>query len=80
MTIPLAYALTRRDFIAGAVLLGTAGTALRLEAALAVGGIDHVNIRVPDVQRSADFYTKLFGLDVARAPYRRSPGWARSDG
>jgi catechol 2,3-dioxygenase-like lactoylglutathione lyase family enzyme len=63
-----AYALTRREFIAGAVLLGTAGRALRLEAALAVGGIDHVNIHVQDVQRSADFYTKLFGVDVARAP------------
>jgi catechol 2,3-dioxygenase-like lactoylglutathione lyase family enzyme len=66
--ISLAYALTRRDFIAGAMLLGTAGMALRLEAALAVGGIDHVNIHVPDVQRSAEFYTKLFGVDVARAP------------
>src|ERR1051326_695031 len=64
----LAYALTRRDFIAGAGLLGMAGMALRLEAALAVGSIDHVNIHVPDVQRSADFYTKLFGIDVARAP------------
>jgi catechol 2,3-dioxygenase-like lactoylglutathione lyase family enzyme len=63
-----AHALTRRDFIAAAALLGTAGTTLRLEAAPAVGGIDHVNIRVPDVQRSADFYTKLFGVDVARAP------------
>jgi catechol 2,3-dioxygenase-like lactoylglutathione lyase family enzyme len=61
-------ALTRREFIAGAVLLGTAGTALRLEAAVAAGSIDHVNIHVQDVQRSADFYTKLFGVDVARAP------------
>jgi len=62
------YTLTRREFIAGAVLLGTAGTALRSEAAVAVVGIDHVNIHVHDVQRSADFYTKLFGVDVARAP------------
>lgn len=63
-----AYAITRRDFIAGAVLLGAAGTALRLEAALPVAGIDHVNIHVPDVQRSAEFYIKLFGVEVARAP------------
>jgi catechol 2,3-dioxygenase-like lactoylglutathione lyase family enzyme len=62
------YALTRRDFIAAVMLLGTAGLALRLEAAPTVAGIDHVNIHVPDVQRSADFYTKLFGIDVARAP------------
>ena len=67
-SIPHAYALTRREFIAGAVLLGAAGTALRLEAALPVAGIDHVNIHVPDVQRSADFYIKLFGVDVSRAP------------
>src|SRR2546422_1491282 len=66
--ISQAYALTRREFIAGAVLLGAAGTALRLEAALPVGGIDHVNIHVPDVQRSADFYIKLFGVEVSRAP------------
>ena len=67
-SIPQAYALTRRDFIAGAVLLGAAGTALRLEAALPVAGLDHLNIHVPDVQRSADFYIKLFGVEVARAP------------
>src|SRR5213593_2707488 len=38
------------------------------QPALPVGSIDHVNIRVPDVQRSADFYIKLFGVEVARAP------------
>ena len=63
-----ADALTRREFIASAVLVGAAGAALRLEAALAVAGIDHVNIHVPDVQRSADFYIRLFGADVSRAP------------
>src|SRR5262249_58976447 len=39
-----------------------------LEAALPVSALDHVNIRVPDVRRSAEFYIKLFGLQVARAP------------
>ena len=67
-SVPQAYALTRRDFIAGAVLLGTAGSALRLEAALPVAGLDHVNIHVPDVRRSAEFYIKLLGVEVARAP------------
>jgi catechol 2,3-dioxygenase-like lactoylglutathione lyase family enzyme len=62
--ISQADALTRREFIAGAVLLGAA---LRLEA-LPVRSIDHVNIHVPDVQRSADFYIKLFGAEVSRAP------------
>ncbi|PYS54497.1 MAG: hypothetical protein DMG13_07905 [Acidobacteria bacterium] len=66
--ISQAEALTRREFIAGAVLLGAAGTALHLEAALPVVGIDHVNIHVPDVQRSADFYIKLSGVEVSRAP------------
>lgn len=66
--VPEGYAITRRDFIAGAVLLGAAGTALRLEAALPAAGLDHVNIRVPDVRRSADFYIKLFGLEVSRSP------------
>src|SRR5437763_12812670 len=62
------HALTRREFIAGAVLLGAASTTPRLEAALPAGSIDHVNIRVPDVQRSTDFYIKLFGVEVSRAP------------
>lgn len=67
-SIPQAYAISRREFIAGAVLLGVAGTALRSEAALSAAGLDHVNIHVPDVQRSAEFYTKFFGVDVSRAP------------
>jgi len=60
--------MKRRDFIAGAISIGVAGGALRLEAALPVSGLDHVNIRVPDVRRAAEFYIKLFGVQVARAP------------
>src|SRR3989454_6957277 len=60
--------MKRRDFIAGGLSIGAAGGALRLEAALPVSGLDHVNIRVPDARRSADFYIKLFGLQVARSP------------
>lgn len=59
--------ITRRHFIASSVLLGAAGT-VRGEAALPVAGLDHVNIRVPDVRRAAEFYTKLFGLEVSRSP------------
>src|SRR5207249_7936722 len=60
--------MKRRDFIAGALSIGAAGGALRLEAALPVSGLDHVNIRVPDARRAAEFYIKLFGVEVSRAP------------
>src|SRR5881397_3986527 len=60
--------MKRRDFIAGALSIGAAGGALRLETALPVSGLDHVNIRVPDARRAAEFYIKLFGVQVARAP------------
>src|SRR5262245_37277255 len=60
--------VSRRDFIAGALWMGVGGAAPRLQAALPVAGLDHVNIRVPDVRRSAEFYINLFGEQVARAP------------
>ena len=65
--IPQACAVTRRDMIAGAVLLGSARAARAWEAALPVVGLDHVNIRVPDVRRAGEFYAKLLGLEVGRA-------------
>jgi catechol 2,3-dioxygenase-like lactoylglutathione lyase family enzyme len=58
---------TRREWIAGAVLLGSARAALGWEAALPVVALDHVNIRAPDVRRTAEFYAKLFALEVSRA-------------
>jgi len=64
-----AFAFTRRDFLAGAAWLGAARAARGWAGALPVAGLDHVNIHVPDVRRSADFYIKLFGVEVARAPH-----------
>jgi len=61
-------AFTRRDLIAAALVLGAARTAHGWEALLPVAGLDHVNIRVQDVRRSAEFYVKLFGAEVSRAP------------
>jgi catechol 2,3-dioxygenase-like lactoylglutathione lyase family enzyme len=61
------HTLTRRDVIAGTVWLAAARTARGWEAALPVIGLDHVNIRVPDVRRAGEFYAKLFGLEVSRA-------------
>ncbi len=60
--------VTRREFIGGAVGIGIAAATVRLEAAVPAAGLDHVNIRVPDVRRSAEFYIRLFGVQVARSP------------
>ena len=63
------FAVTRRDFLAGVTWLGAAAAVRGWAAPLSAEGIDHVNIRVPDVRRSADFYIRLFGgAHVARSP------------
>jgi catechol 2,3-dioxygenase-like lactoylglutathione lyase family enzyme len=67
-SVPQAHAITRREFVCAAVFLGVAGSARAGEAALPVAGLDHVNIHVPDVRRSAEFYSKLFGVEVSRSP------------
>jgi catechol 2,3-dioxygenase-like lactoylglutathione lyase family enzyme len=59
--------VTRREMIAGTMLLSAAGTARGWEAMLPVVGLDHVNIRAPDVRRAGEFYGKLFGAEVGRA-------------
>jgi catechol 2,3-dioxygenase-like lactoylglutathione lyase family enzyme len=66
-TIPKAWAITRRDVISGSVWLGAASVAHGWVAALPVTGLDHVNIRTPDVRRAAEFYAKLFSTQVSRA-------------
>ena len=63
----MTHTCTRRDAIACMVWLGAARTARGWEAALPVIGLDHVNIRVPDVRRAGEFYAKLFGREVSRA-------------
>lgn len=60
--------LTRRDFLAGVACFGVAAVVPGWAAPLPAAGIDHLNIHVPDVDRSAEFYTKLFGGDVSRSP------------
>ena len=62
------YALTRRDFLAGVACVAAAGAVRGWGAPLPTAGIDHVNIHVPNVARSAEFYTKLFGVQVSRSP------------
>jgi catechol 2,3-dioxygenase-like lactoylglutathione lyase family enzyme len=60
-------ALTRRELIRGLALLasasGTAAAAAQ-EPGFKGAKIDHVSIQVTNLQRSIDFYQKLFGFSV----------------
>ena len=59
--------LTRRELIRGLALLvsasGTAAAAID-DAGFKGAKIDHVSIQVTNLQRSIDFYEKLFGFSV----------------
>jgi catechol 2,3-dioxygenase-like lactoylglutathione lyase family enzyme len=60
-------ALTRRELIRGLAMLtaasGTAAAGLQ-EAGFKGAKIDHVSIQVSNLQRSIDFYQRVFGLSV----------------
>ena len=69
MILDPAHAVTRRDFLAGMILLGAARALPAWSAPLPASGLDHLNLHVPDVDRSAEFYIKLFGdVQVSRSP------------
>jgi catechol 2,3-dioxygenase-like lactoylglutathione lyase family enzyme len=59
--------LTRRELIRGLAMLaaasGTAAIAAE-DSSLKAAKIDHVSIQVTNLQRSIDFYQKLFGFAV----------------
>ena len=59
--------LTRRELIRGLAMLtaagGTAAAGLQ-ETGLKGTRIDHVSIQVTNLQRSIDFYQKLFGFSI----------------
>src|SRR5205814_9021274 len=60
-------ALTRRELIQGLVALAAAGTTLtaqETDTGFKGANIDHVSIQVTDMQRSIDFYEKMFGFSV----------------
>lgn len=60
-------AISRRELVAALLALGArASGATQATAAgpIPVSGIDHVALRVSDVERSARFYTELFGATV----------------
>jgi catechol 2,3-dioxygenase-like lactoylglutathione lyase family enzyme len=57
--------LTRRQLIQGLTALVAAGTAVPAAAqgsGLKATGIDHTSVLVTDLQRSAEFYQRVFGL------------------
>ena len=58
--------LNRRDLVSGLALLAASGsaTAAQDEITFKDANIDHVSIRVADLQRSIAFYQKMFGFSV----------------
>ena len=59
--------LSRRHLIQGLAMLATAGTAAPVAAqtrGFQGGFISHVSLSVSDLQRSTEFYQKVFGLAV----------------
>jgi glyoxylase I family protein len=58
--------LSRRELVSGLAMLAASGTAAAAQESLDFkdANIDHVSIHVADMQRSVDFYQKMFGFTV----------------
>jgi glyoxylase I family protein len=57
--------LSRRELVSGLAVLAAGGTAAAQEDIdFKAADIDHVSIHVADLQRSVDFYQKMFGFTV----------------
>ena len=57
--------LSRRELVCGLAMLAASGTAAAQEDLDFKGAdIDHVSIHVADMQRSVDFYQRMFGFSV----------------
>jgi glyoxylase I family protein len=58
--------LNRRDLVRGLALLAASGTAATAqeETDFKTANIDHVSVQVANLQRSVDFYQKMFGFTV----------------
>jgi catechol 2,3-dioxygenase-like lactoylglutathione lyase family enzyme len=58
--------LDRRDLVRGLALLAVSGTAASAQEEIdfKTANIDHVSIQVANLQRSVDFYQKMFGFTV----------------
>jgi len=58
--------LSRRELVSGLALLAAGGTAAAAQDEIEFkdANIDHVSIHVADLQRSIEFYQKMFGFSV----------------
>ena len=58
--------LSRRELVRGLTMLAASGTAAAAQEDIDFksADIDHVSIQVADLQRSVDFYQKMFGFSV----------------
>ena len=58
--------LSRRELVQGLAMLAAGGTGAAAQEAIDFksADIDHVSIQVADLQRSVDFYQKMFGFTV----------------
>jgi catechol 2,3-dioxygenase-like lactoylglutathione lyase family enzyme len=57
--------LSRRELVQGLAMLAASGTAATAqEDTFKAANIDHVSVQVADLQRSIDFYRKMFGFTV----------------
>ena len=58
--------LSRRELVQGLAMLAASGTAAAAQEDIdfKAADIDHVSIHVADLQRSVDFYQKMFGFSV----------------
>jgi catechol 2,3-dioxygenase-like lactoylglutathione lyase family enzyme len=58
--------LSRRDLVRGLAMLAASGTAAAAQENIdfKTATIDHVSLHVADLQRSIDFYRRIFGFSV----------------
>ena len=66
--------LSRRDLVRGLAVLAASGTAAAAQEDInfKAATIDHVSLQVADLQRSVDFYQKMFGFTVVSQEQVRS--------